>query len=192
MLIKQNVNYYKMALVEVKELLDSGVHFGHLTRKWDPNMAPYIYMERNGIHSFSAQRHNIEDYAKDLIADNNGITQDKIMNCNNNNSAIKNKEVIDLCDGIIEVSNNNDLITTNHIILVVDSSSSMKTNDFTMKNSSGQEINISRWEAVCKYLETIAVDNATSYIVLRCTSICRLSRGSTYIICMHTKENPFA
>jgi small subunit ribosomal protein S2 len=50
LLIKQNVNYYKMALVEVKELLDSGVHFGHLTRKWDPNMAPYIYMERNGIH----------------------------------------------------------------------------------------------------------------------------------------------
>lgn len=34
----------------VKELLDSGVHFGHLTRKWNPNMAPYIYMERNGIH----------------------------------------------------------------------------------------------------------------------------------------------
>ena len=50
MLIQQNVNYYKMALVEVKELLDSGAHFGHLTRKWDPNMAPYIYMERNGIH----------------------------------------------------------------------------------------------------------------------------------------------
>jgi len=50
LLIQQNVNYYKMALVEVKELLDSGVHFGHLTRKWDPNMAPYIYMERNGIH----------------------------------------------------------------------------------------------------------------------------------------------
>ena len=39
-----------MAKVEVKELLDGGVHFGHLTRKWDPNMAPYIYMERNGIH----------------------------------------------------------------------------------------------------------------------------------------------
>jgi small subunit ribosomal protein S2 len=50
LLIQQNVNYHKMALVEVKELLDSGVHFGHLTRKWDPNMAPYIYMERNGIH----------------------------------------------------------------------------------------------------------------------------------------------
>ena len=39
-----------MANKEVKELLDAGVHFGHLTRKWNPNMAPYIYMERNGIH----------------------------------------------------------------------------------------------------------------------------------------------
>lgn len=36
--------------IEVKELLQAGVHFGHLTRKWNPNMAPYIYMERNGIH----------------------------------------------------------------------------------------------------------------------------------------------
>jgi small subunit ribosomal protein S2 len=34
----------------VKEMLDAGVHFGHLTRKWNPNMAPYIFMERNGIH----------------------------------------------------------------------------------------------------------------------------------------------
>ncbi|MBW8050379.1 MAG: 30S ribosomal protein S2 [Cytophagales bacterium] len=33
-----------------KELLDAGVHFGHLARKWDPRMAPYIFMERNGIH----------------------------------------------------------------------------------------------------------------------------------------------
>ena len=39
-----------MAKVEVKDLLEAGVHFGHLTRKWDPNMAPYVYMERNGIH----------------------------------------------------------------------------------------------------------------------------------------------
>lgn len=37
-------------MIEVKELLDAGVHFGHLTRKWNPNMAPYIFMERNGIH----------------------------------------------------------------------------------------------------------------------------------------------
>ena len=39
-----------MGKIEVKELLDAGVHFGHLTRKWNPNMAPYIFMEKNGIH----------------------------------------------------------------------------------------------------------------------------------------------
>ncbi len=33
-----------------EELLQAGVHFGHLKRKWNPNMAPYIFMERNGIH----------------------------------------------------------------------------------------------------------------------------------------------
>ena len=35
---------------QVSELIKAGVHFGHLTRKWNPNMSPYIYMERNGIH----------------------------------------------------------------------------------------------------------------------------------------------
>ncbi|TAE41424.1 MAG: 30S ribosomal protein S2 [Runella slithyformis] len=39
-----------MAQLEYKDLLDAGVHFGHLTRKWDPKMAPYIFMEKNGIH----------------------------------------------------------------------------------------------------------------------------------------------
>jgi small subunit ribosomal protein S2 len=39
-----------MANVNIQELLDNGVHFGHLTRKWNPNMAPYIYTERNGVH----------------------------------------------------------------------------------------------------------------------------------------------
>jgi small subunit ribosomal protein S2 len=39
-----------MASTNYKELLDAGVHFGHLTRKWDPKMAPYIFMEKNGIH----------------------------------------------------------------------------------------------------------------------------------------------
>lgn len=36
--------------LEYKDLLDAGVHFGHLTRKWNPKMAPYIFMEKNGIH----------------------------------------------------------------------------------------------------------------------------------------------
>ena len=35
---------------QIQQLLEAGVHFGHLTRKWNPNMAPYIYMERNGTH----------------------------------------------------------------------------------------------------------------------------------------------
>ncbi len=39
-----------MMKLEYKDLLDAGVHFGHLTRKWDPKMAPYIFMEKNGIH----------------------------------------------------------------------------------------------------------------------------------------------
>ena len=39
-----------MAIANYKELLEAGCHFGHLTRKWNPNMAPYIFMEKNGIH----------------------------------------------------------------------------------------------------------------------------------------------
>jgi len=39
-----------MSRTNFNELLDAGVHFGHLKRKWNPNMAPYIFMERNGIH----------------------------------------------------------------------------------------------------------------------------------------------
>jgi len=39
-----------MSRTNFKELLDAGVHFGHLKRKWNPKMAPYIFMENNGIH----------------------------------------------------------------------------------------------------------------------------------------------
>ena len=39
-----------MARTSFDELLDAGVHFGHLRRKWNPHMAPYIFMEKNGIH----------------------------------------------------------------------------------------------------------------------------------------------
>ena len=38
------------------ELLGAGVHFGHLKRKWNPNMAPYIFMEKNGIHIIDLQK----------------------------------------------------------------------------------------------------------------------------------------
>jgi small subunit ribosomal protein S2 len=45
-----------MARTEFKQLLDAGVHFGHLKRKWNPNMAPYIFMEKNGIHIIDLQK----------------------------------------------------------------------------------------------------------------------------------------
>ena len=40
-----------MGKEQVSELIKAGVHFGHLTRKWNPNMSPYIYMERMGFIS---------------------------------------------------------------------------------------------------------------------------------------------
>jgi small subunit ribosomal protein S2 len=52
-LVNDNLQIKKFSLMnklEYKDLLDAGVHFGHLTRKWDPKMAPYIFMEKNGIH----------------------------------------------------------------------------------------------------------------------------------------------
>lgn len=39
-----------MSNINIQELLDAGVHFGHLTQKWHPKMAPFIFMEQNGIH----------------------------------------------------------------------------------------------------------------------------------------------
>ena len=39
-----------MEKLEYKDLLNAGVHFGHLTRKWNPKIAPYVFMEKNGIH----------------------------------------------------------------------------------------------------------------------------------------------
>lgn len=45
-----------MALPTYKELLDSGAHLGHMKRKWNPKMAPYIFMERKGIHIIDLNR----------------------------------------------------------------------------------------------------------------------------------------
>jgi small subunit ribosomal protein S2 len=46
----------KMPRTNFQELLDAGVHFGHLKRKWNPAMAPYIFMERNGIHIIDLEK----------------------------------------------------------------------------------------------------------------------------------------
>jgi small subunit ribosomal protein S2 len=45
-----------MAIVSMKALLETGVHFGHRTRRWNPKMKPYIFTERNGIHILDLQQ----------------------------------------------------------------------------------------------------------------------------------------
>jgi small subunit ribosomal protein S2 len=45
-----------MSSLEMKELLEAGVHFGHQTRRWNPKMKSYIFMERNGIHIIDLQK----------------------------------------------------------------------------------------------------------------------------------------
>src|SRR5665811_1090498 len=45
-----------MPVVSMKALLESGVHFGHRTNKWNPKMRPYIFTERNGIHIIDLQQ----------------------------------------------------------------------------------------------------------------------------------------
>ena len=62
-----------MSVVSMKELLEAGVHFGHQTRRWDPKMAPYIFMERNGIYIIDLQKtvKKIEeayDFVRDVAA----------------------------------------------------------------------------------------------------------------------------
>jgi small subunit ribosomal protein S2 len=45
-----------MSVVSMKALLETGVHFGHRAKKWDPKMKPYIFTERNGIHIIDLQQ----------------------------------------------------------------------------------------------------------------------------------------
>jgi len=61
-----------MAVVTMKQLLESGVHFGHQTRRWNPKMAPYIFTERNGIYIIDLQKtvRKVEEmyqYVKELV-----------------------------------------------------------------------------------------------------------------------------
>lgn len=65
--------------ISTEQLLDAGVHFGHLTSKWNPRMAPYIFMEQNGIHIIDLNKtaSRLED-AKQAIA-NIARTGRKVM-----------------------------------------------------------------------------------------------------------------
>lgn len=67
-----------MAVISMKQLLEAGVHFGHQTRRWNPKMAPYIFMERNGIYIIDLQKtvRKLEDaysFIKTIAANGEGI-----------------------------------------------------------------------------------------------------------------------
>jgi len=59
-----------MPRTNFQELLDAGVHFGHLARKWNPKMAPYIFIERNGIHIIDLHKSVVKiDEAAEVMKD---------------------------------------------------------------------------------------------------------------------------
>ena len=67
-----------MAVVSMKQLLEAGVHFGHQTRRWNPKMAPYIYMERNGIYIIDLQKtvkklEEAYNFVRDTTANNGTV-----------------------------------------------------------------------------------------------------------------------
>lgn len=67
-----------MSVVSMKQLLEAGVHFGHQTRRWNPKMAEYIYMERNGIYIIDLQKtvkklEEAYDFVRDTAANDGTI-----------------------------------------------------------------------------------------------------------------------
>ena len=67
-----------MSVITMKQLLEAGVHFGHQTRRWNPKMAPYIYMERNGIYIIDLQQtvkkfSEAYEFIKTVAGDGQGI-----------------------------------------------------------------------------------------------------------------------
>ncbi|MCG6949614.1 MAG: 30S ribosomal protein S2 [Acidobacteria bacterium] len=67
-----------MANIQMKELLEAGVHFGHQTRRWNPKMKPFIFGKRNGIHIVDLQKtlHHFDDAAefiRDLAANGRNV-----------------------------------------------------------------------------------------------------------------------
>lgn len=67
-----------MSVITMKQLLEAGVHFGHQTRRWNPKMAAYIYMERNGIYIIDLQQtvkkfDDAYEFIKSVVADGKGV-----------------------------------------------------------------------------------------------------------------------
>jgi small subunit ribosomal protein S2 len=63
-----------MAIVNMKQLLETGVHFGHRTRKWNPKMKPFIFTERNGIHIIDLQQ------TLEALTEVYGLVRDTVAN----------------------------------------------------------------------------------------------------------------
>ncbi|MEG1880180.1 MAG: 30S ribosomal protein S2, partial [Oscillospiraceae bacterium] len=67
-----------MGVIQMKQLLEAGVHFGHQTRRWNPKMAEYIFTERNGIYIIDLQKtvKKIEEayyFVRDIAADGGSV-----------------------------------------------------------------------------------------------------------------------
>ena len=67
-----------MSVITMKQLLEAGVHFGHQTRRWNPKMSTYIYMERNGIYIIDLQKtvrkfHEAYDFIKEVSTSGKGV-----------------------------------------------------------------------------------------------------------------------
>lgn len=63
-----------MSKVELTQLIESGAHFGHLTRRWNPKMRPYIFMEKNGIHIIDLKKtqiaiHDAANKLREIVSD---------------------------------------------------------------------------------------------------------------------------
>ena len=70
-----------MAVVTMRQLLESGVHFGHQTRRWNPKMKRFIFTERNGIYIIDLQQSlsyidNAYEFVKETVAHGGTITLD--------------------------------------------------------------------------------------------------------------------
>jgi small subunit ribosomal protein S2 len=67
-----------VSVITMKQLLEAGVHFGHQTRRWNPKMATYIYMERNGIYIIDLQQtvkkfDEAYSFIKNVVAEGKGV-----------------------------------------------------------------------------------------------------------------------
>jgi len=67
-----------MAVISMKQLLETGVHFGHRSRRWNPRMARYIYTERNGVHIIDLQQtvkalNRAYEFVRDTVAEGNQV-----------------------------------------------------------------------------------------------------------------------